>query len=142
MKSSKTIYTNLLGCLTKNGKKIKATKLLNTALRETSKLLQIPITRIFIRLARSNGMLIELKKVRRRRNIHLVPFPVNSSRRYYLLSKQIIDAVNRNKKKTKTFLKLTNELSSILGKHNNLLDKKKQYINEILSNRSNTHFRW
>ena len=138
----KTIYTNLLGCITKNGKKVKAKKILTSALLDVSTSLDVPVSKVFLNFVRKSGSIVELKKVKLRKNIHFIPFPVKKKRRYFLISKELLNYKDMNKKRVSTVTKISEQIKSFIVKRGNNLDKKKQLINNIVSNRSNIHYRW
>jgi ribosomal protein S7 len=137
----KTIYTNLLGCITKNGKKTKAKKILSSALLDVSTNLNIPISKIFVNLVQKSGSIVELKKVKLRKNVHFIPFPVKKKRRYFLVSKEIINH-NDSKKKLPSSIKISDQIKSFIVKRGKNIDKKKNLINQVIANRSNVHYRW
>lgn len=139
---NKTIYTNLLGCITKSGKKVKAKKILTSALTDVSDSLNIPISQIFTNFVKKAGSIVELKKVKLRKNIHFIPFPVKKKRRYFLISKEILSDKENNKKRISSADKISEQIKSFLIKRGRNLDKKKNFINQIVANRSNIHYRW
>lgn len=138
----KTIYTNLLGCVTKSGKKVKAKKILNSALLDVSNSLNIPVSKVFLNFVKKAGSIVELKKVKLRKNIHFIPFPVKKKRRYFLISKELLNFKDSNKKRVSTTTKISEQIKSFIVKRGHNLDKKKQLVNQIVSNRSNIHYRW
>lgn len=139
---NKTLYTNVLGCLVKNGNKIKARKILNVALDDVSLTSNISVSKILYKLAKKIGNIVELKKVKIRKNIHLVPFPLKKNRRYFLLSKEITSSIKSNKKKVNSSEKLIEHMTSFLSRRGANFNKKKQFLKTIVFNRSNVHYRW
>lgn len=140
--SNKTLYTNILGCLVKNGKKTKAETILSTALNTVSSKMKINTSRVFSRLSRKLGNIVELKKIKVKKNIHFVPFPLKTSRRRFLLSKELTSAIESNSKKVTASEKLSDQMLSYLTKRGSNFQKKKQYTKQIIANRSNAHYRW
>lgn len=138
----KNIYTNLLGYITKKGKKGKAKKILTSALMNVSNFLHIPVSQIFLRLAEKSGQLVELKKVKLKKNFHLIPFPVKTKRQYFLISREILNFKNIDKKKSSTSVKIAEHIKSFIMERESNIDYKKMLTNQIIANRSNIHYRW
>lgn len=85
----------------------------------------------------------EVRRIRVRRNSHLVPVPLNLRRRYYLICKWVFDAVNLNKTNQKFSVKLASEIIKIIKNQNcESITKKKLVKKTAMSNRSNAHYRW
>jgi len=85
----------------------------------------------------------EIRRIKVRRNSHIVPVPLNAKRRYYLICKWIFDSVNANKSYQEFSIKLAAELLKILKDQNcESMAKKKLVQSTAISNRSNTHYRW
>lgn len=139
---TKTLYLNLLGNLIKEGKKLTAKVILERSLNQISNSLNIPAYKIYRRLASKLGSLVELKTVKVRRNTYKVPFPLKQSRRRFLLSRELIVGVEKNKQKIATHQKLTQEITSYISKKGINVNKKKQFVKNIVANRSNIHYRW
>jgi ribosomal protein S7 len=139
---NKTVYFNLLGSLIKKGQKIKAQSILRNSFINVSDSLNLSISKIFNKIGKKAGNLLELRKIKIRRNVHLVPFPTTINRRRFLLSKQLVSGVKINKKKINTSKKLAEQLISFLIKRGYNYNKKKLLIKQIVTNRSNIHYRW
>lgn len=137
-----TIYTNLLGSLIKNGDKTKAKSILDNSLNKVSDSFNLSVYKILNKFAKKAGALVELRKIRVRRNIHLIPFPTTTSRRRFLLSKEITSGLKANKKKLNTSEKLREQFASFLSKRGSNANKKKLLTKQIVANRSNIHYRW
>lgn len=142
--SQKTLYTNLLGSLVKKGKKIKASQLLKKSLETVSSNLNIKPNLVIYSLSKKLSHLIELKKVKIRKNTHIVPFPVTISRRRFLFSKQLLSSFDSKlvKKKVSTSEKLSEQMLSFLEKRGSNFNKKEDYLKQVVANRSNAHYRW
>lgn len=138
----KTIYNNLLGTFTKKGKKAKARTILVKALNKTSDSLKIPVNEVYNKLAKELGGLVELKKIKIKKTVYKVPFPLNQNRRTFLFSKQLIDGVQKNKSRIKTYQKLSSEIMSYILEDESNLARKEALTKEILASRSNRHYRW
>lgn len=139
---TKTLYSNLVGNFTKKGKKLKAKNIISQSLNEVSNSLKVPVYKVYRKLAQKLGNLVELKTVKVKRNIHTVPFPLKPSRRRFLFSKELINGVRKNKQKINTFQKLTYQMNSYLLKKGSNFNRRKQIVKDIVSNRSNIHYRW
>lgn len=142
--SKKTLYTNLLGSLVKKGKKIKASCLLKNALENVSSNLNVKPNFVIYSLSKKLSHLIELKKVKVRKNTHIVPFPVTISRRRFLFSKELLSSFDSKliKKKVTTAEKLSEQMLSFLEKRGSNFNKKDDYLKQVVANRSNAHYRW
>lgn len=142
--SKKTLYTNILGSLTKNGKKLKANNILQKAIKKVALNLNLNPSLVIYKLSRKLSRLIELKKIKVRKNTHLVPFPVTVERRRFLFSKELIDTFDAKlaKKKVTTAEKLGDQMMSFLIRRGSNYDRKKNYTDRLLASRSNAHYRW
>jgi small subunit ribosomal protein S7 len=139
----KNLYTTIVGQLTKKGKKIKATKILDKSLFNISIKTGLSITKVFQLLSKKLGTVVETKVVRLRKNVHIIPFPLNNSRRYYLIAKNIIDSANENKSKIPFEAKLTEEFYSLFkNKQSKSSQKKSNLLKQASNNKSNIHYRW
>jgi len=138
----KTFYNNLMGCLTKRGKRQKAKQILDQSLLQTSKVTRNCASKILYRLASKLGNLIELRKLKIRKNVILVPFLSKKNRRQFLVSKQLVSELKTNRKKFDGATKLSEHMRSFLLKGGDNFNKRKLYQKQILANRSNLHFRY
>jgi len=89
---------------------------------------------------------VEVKKVTSRRSTHLVPFPVKSRRKVYLITKWIYNGSKKLKKmkkfKNTTSKALELEIMNTIFKKSNSYKFKKYSIRNAIQNRANAHFRW
>lgn len=138
------LYINLVGCLIKNGKKFKAQSIVDNALDHVSLSLKTKPITILHKLGKKLGYLIELKKVKIKRNVYFVPFPVRKERRRFLFSKELLDnsATKSGAKKLNTKERLTGQMLSFLVKRGTNFNKRDSRFKQILAARSNSHFRW
>ena len=87
---------------------------------------------------------IELRKIKKKRRISLVPFSIGIQRRIYLVLKVLKQSIFLDKRKISVFKKLRTEIFLLLFKED--LSKSLKIRNEnlktCLDNRSNIHFRW
>jgi ribosomal protein S7 len=138
------LHSKLVGIFLKNGKKVTSLNIINKALLLTAlKLKRSPaliLSQVFNKLKTS----VELKEVKIRKSIHLVPFPVNFKRKIFLLVKWLRIGTLKSNKKIKTLiLKLHKELVKTLKTKYSLSYRiKKYHISKALLNKSNFHFRW
>jgi len=85
----------------------------------------------------------EVRRVRVRRNSHLVPVPLTLRRRYYLICKWVFDAVKINKTHENFSKKLASEIIKIFKNQScESITKKKLVQTTAISNRANAHYRW
>lgn len=82
--SNKTIYTTLLGSITKKGKKNAAKRIIDKAFLKASKHLKIPLHLVFIQFFLKLTSFIEVRKVLKKKNVHYIPFGTTPTRRVYL----------------------------------------------------------
>lgn len=142
-KKSKDIATKFIGCLTKKGKKGISQKIFSKAVSDACKSLKVKSGYLMKNIVRNLGVVVELRKVRIRRNNFLVPIPVNSARRNYITIKRVLSATNKNLLKTSLSYKLSKEFITVVTKKDSLsLNEKTQMLKEAYKNKSNMHFRW
>jgi ribosomal protein S7 len=84
MRENKNIYSKFLGLLTKNGSKTKAKQILDSSFIKSFKKTNVPAYIIAHKTFSKLNFFLEIKKIRRRKNIHLVPFPLTNKRRDFL----------------------------------------------------------
>lgn len=140
----KNLYNTLIGQLTKKGEKNKAIKILNSALFKTSLKTKLPVVKLFKILPKKLGSIVETKVVKLKRNVHVVPFPLKRSRRFYLIAKNLIKSLQENKLKIRFKNKLTEELFFLAKKksQSKSLQKKINLLKQATNNKSNIHYRW
>lgn len=86
---------------------------------------------------------IEIRKVRVRRTTYMVPFPTNTQRQYYLVSKWLLETLRTDKRKLSINKKLREEIIKILLNNDSLtLERKKELYKKAEKSRSFAHFRW
>lgn len=145
IKINNVIYEKMLGFFIKCGNKISAKRIVDTALQKLSLSLKKPIGVILIKIFSRFNTIIEVKKVRYRRGLHIVPSPIRSERNFYLTMKWILQSIRQDKRRVGTNLKLYSELLKIYigkGSKSKSLNKYNQNKKLVLENRSNIHFRW
>lgn len=83
-KKYKTIYKSFLGSLIKRGQKQKTKVILDNSLREASKLLNIPVDLVLVKLMLNLNCFVESKTIKVRKNSYIIPFPLRSKRQNFL----------------------------------------------------------
>jgi ribosomal protein S7 len=142
MQRDKNIYFKFLGSLTKRGNKVKAKRLLDKALIKSSEKNGMPSYLIVHQTFSKLQSFLEIKKIKIRKNVHLVPFPLTRKRQDFLRIKWFLEVIKSDTRRISFSEKLAEEMSSVLSdRRSKVILKKKQTNNEVISNRSNIHFR-
>jgi len=137
------IYNLLLGFLIKDGKKIKALKILNKVFFLVRKNLKISEREILSHLFQNLGLSIELRKVHLFGKTHYVPSPITLKRKIYLVVKILISSALKRSKKLPFYENLSDEIiSTVEKKPCDSLKTVLEIMKLALKNRSNIHFRW
>ena len=140
---NKNLYNKIINFFTKKGNKVKATKIVNEAFDKVSKETGLSFNSILSKLFSKLNSFVEVKKIRVRRGFHLVPFPISHKRSTYLIIKWLIQAIKEDKRKISFADKLFSEINqTISSSSSKSLEIKTSNISQVLSNRSNIHFRW
>lgn len=141
-KQNKNIYTKFLGALTKKGNKVAAKRILDTAFINVALKNKIPVYLILNKIFSKLDCFLEIKKIKIRKNLHIVPFPLNSRRQDFLKIKWILESANEDSRKIDYSEKIASEISNILvNKKSKILAKKDYVKKQALMNRSNVHYR-
>lgn len=147
-----SFYKKFLGFLIKKGYKNKAKRLLDISFLTLIQIFKIPFSYFFFNIFKILNIYIEIKTVHSRKRSYVIPFPIKSKRRSYLIIKWLIKSIRCNKKKESMSYKIISEISYILNKkiynlknknvNSRALTFKKLNISQALANRSNMHYRW
>jgi len=138
----KNVYTKFLGSLIKKGNKNAAKRALDSSFIKVSQKHKTPLHRVFSKIFSKLTCRLEMKKVKMRRNTHLVPFPIRTGRQDFLKIKWILKAVKEDIRKVSFSEKMSVELLDVLiNKKSKILMQKKLINKEALLNRSNVHYR-
>jgi small subunit ribosomal protein S7 len=138
-----SLYTHILGFITKKGAKSISKKILDEAFFNVAKKLKRSSDLLLVKIFKKLNIYLEYKKVKRGRSTHIVPFPIRSGRRYYLAFKFLMETVSENKSKTPYSKKLEAEIFNLLTKEQSgSLKKKEDCIKLCVQNKSNLHYRW
>jgi small subunit ribosomal protein S7 len=143
LNGKKNIYDYFLGSLIKKGNKLSAKKILYTALTDAAVIVKQKPDHLLKKVFSKLQLHVEIKKIKRRKYITIVPTPVVEKRRFYLVVKFLLEAAKEDKRRISFSNKLCNEIISTLTKKSSKsLLKKRQVITQSLLNRSNIHYRW
>jgi ribosomal protein S7 len=141
--TSTNLYCKFLGFLTKKGNKLNARKVLDKAFFNVSKKLKMSREKALVLLFSQLNSFVEVKKIRVRRKIVFVPFPISFKRRSYLIVKWVIDSTKREKKRSPLHKKLAKEIANVLeGSKSRSQNLRRINFSKALENKSNAHFRW
>jgi small subunit ribosomal protein S7 len=143
LSNKKTLYSLLIGFLTKNGKKAVAEKILTSAFLQVSKKTNLSTCQIFLKLFLKLNSFVEIRKIKIRKKNFFVPFPTVLKRRLYLTMKWLMEATKQNNKKLSLSNKLAFEIEQTLTTNDSNSTKIfKNNLELALKNRSNLHYRW
>jgi len=137
------LYSKFLGFLNKTGFKLKAKNILSEAFVITSKKTGLSTRALLLKIFFRLNTFIEVKKVRVKRRLIVVPFYVNYKRRLYLVVKWFMQAVKADKRRISLANKISFEILQIIRKKfSKSIKIKDSNISQAFINRSNMHFRW
>lgn len=146
--SKQNIYRNILGNLIKEGKSTGAKKRFDTALLVASNQLNSSSSNLLYKICDKLGKMIEIRNLDLHGRIIQVPFPLDTSRRRFMLAKDIINAINaspaKSERRKNLETKLVEYALSFFSKKGAtaIKQQKKQYISALVKSRSNAHYRW
>ena len=143
LSNKKTLYSILIGFLTKNGKKAVAVKILTSAFLQVSKKTNLSARQILLKLFLKLNSFVEVRKIKIRKKNFFVPFPTALKRRLYLTMKWLMEATKKNTQKISLSEKLAFEIEQTLTTNDsNSIKIFKNNLELALKNRSNLHYRW
>lgn len=146
--SKQNIYKNILGNIVKKGKSAGAKKRLDAALLNASNQLNSSSSNLLYKICDRLGKMIEIRNLDLHGRVVQVPFPLDTSRRRFMLAKDIINAITFNVAKSERRKNLETKLAdyalSFFSKKGvtAIKQQKKQYISTLVKSRSNAHYRW
>ena len=141
--NKKSLYSILIGFITRSGNKSAAIKIFNSAFLKVSKNTGLSTQQILLKLFLKLNSFVEVRKIKVRKRIFFVPFPISLKRRLYLTMKWLIQAAKENKKKISISEKIAIEIEqTVMTKTSNSLKLFKSNFDLALKNRSNLHYRW
>jgi ribosomal protein S7 len=137
------LYNKFLGFLIKKGNKIGAKRVLHDAFLKISRQTGFSVHMLLLKVFHKLNTFVEIKRVRKKRSFHLVPFSITFKRRSYLVIKWLMQVINADTRHVSTSEKLFDEIQSTLSKFPSKSFKiRNQNISQSLLSRSNIHFRW
>jgi ribosomal protein S7 len=137
------LYNKFVGFITKKGKKPKAKIIFDRALFNVVQKVKIPLNNLLLKIFLKLNSYIEIKTIKIRKKVHLVPFPTNYRRRVYLVIKWLVTAASENTRRFSFSKKLSLEILKLIKNNSSKSMKIKQNnFVKALTNRSNLHFRW
>ena len=140
---NQNLYYKFLGFLTKKGNKLGAKRVINDAFLKLSKQTGLSVHILLLKLFLKLNTFVEVKRVRKKRSFHIVPFSINFKRRSYLVIKWLMQAVQADIRQVSTSEKLFLEIQNTVIKYSSKsLKIRNQNISQALLSRSNIHFRW
>jgi len=143
LSNRKTLYSILIGFLTKNGKKTVAVKILTSAFLQFSKKKKLSTRQIFLKIFLKLNSFVEVRKIKIRKKTFFVPFSTVLKRRLYLTIKWLMEATKKNTKKISLSNKLAFEIEQTLTTgESNSTKIFKNNLELAFKNRSNLHYRW
>jgi len=143
LNKNETFYNKFLGSLIKNGNKSAAKRILDKSLEIVSERTRISPSFVLRKIFPKLHCYLEIKKIKIRKNIHIVPFPLTSKRQNFLKIKWILDYVKKNNRKVDMSQKLATEFLNIIkNKKAKILLTKNSINREAVANKSNLHYRW
>ena len=137
-----TIYSNLIGCLTKKGKKFNAIKILDKSLYKASENLNTTTSTLLLDLSIKLSRTIEVRQIEIKNTVYDIPFPIKARRRRFLFSKELTAGIAPFFRKSTASDGINEHISSFLLKRGSNFNLKNKLVKDILFNRSNTHYRW
>jgi small subunit ribosomal protein S7 len=143
LNKNETFYNKFLGSLIKNGNKSAAKRILDKSLEIVSERTRISPSFVLRKIFPKLHCYLEIKKIKIRKNIHIVPFPLTSKRQNFLKIKWILDYVKKNNRRVDMSQKLATEFINIIkNKKAKILLTKNSINREAVANKSNLHYRW
>lgn len=138
----KSLYAKVIGSITKKGKKNQSKKALNHSLYLVSKLYNISSFKLLTKTLSRIKCHAEIRTVVRRKNVNLIPFPVNKKRQKFIKVKTFLSGIKLNKNKISFRQKLQEEFFKSLETPNYIKTESILVNNLLIKNISNAHFRW
>ena len=141
--NSLNFYAFFLKCTMRKGKISSSINIFNQVLSFFITKYEISIYRLFLLFYARLKLMVEIKKIKKRKTIYLVPFKVTKKRRLFLMVALTLLGLKR--KKEKTVKKLILEFYYILTNdklNSKALVTKKKNVILCLKHKSNLHYRW
>jgi ribosomal protein S7 len=143
LENVKLFRVKLIGLINKDGKKNIAIGIVDRVLSSLASRFKTSQSKILLGLFRALDINIEIKKIKIRRAVSIVPFTVSRSRKIFLLVKNILTSVDQDSRRIPFEKKLYEEIANILtGQPCNSIKTLKEIRSLAKQHRSNSHFRW
>jgi len=141
---TQTFYNQLFTFFIKNGKKAVAKKLISRSLLSLGLQLNELFSVLLKKFILTLNVFIEIKTIRLKKNSTVVPFPISSNRRLYLIIKWLSSVIKNNKKRVSLSSKLLSEFSATILNlpSSETIQIKAAHIKKVTENKSNIHYRW
>lgn len=136
-RNQRTFYDLFLGCLIKDGDKIVAKKILDQALFLVSLKFKCPPALILLYIENRLSSLVELRTVSIRKGTIQVPFTVGYNRQRFLIIKNILSTVKKDKTRRSFTLKLSEEIVNVLLNRGKTISNRNEQIAQVAKFRSN-----
>lgn len=143
-KNNRTLYRLFINFLIKKGDKKSAKRIVDRALLNISCQIKKSINTVLSTIFTHLNSFIEIRRVKIKRRLYFIPFPLRFNRRLYLVLKWLNKILQEDTRKVCFSDKLTKELLNIILDATNAktIKLKTQNLSQAASNRSNIHFRW
>jgi len=143
-KRSVNLYQYFINFFIKKGKKLKIKIKLDLIFLNISKSFNVPVSLLLLKIYKILVTFVELKKVKLKGRLHLVPFLLKSSRRKFCVLNYLKKAIHEDTRKLSFSEKLNTEILKLLlnPKTSRALKLKKINVSKSFQNKSNAHFRW
>jgi ribosomal protein S7 len=133
----------LLGCILKKGKKTCARNILAKALTDVCCRTGSTFPIILRDIEKKLILGVEIKTIRMRKRITLIPVPVRESRQYFLAANLLLSVVKQDRTKRPFFEKLADEIYSLItSESSNIIKQQESILRKAGENMSNAHYRW
>jgi len=139
------MHSSILQFFLKKGKLKTAEKSLENLIKFIFRKVGMGEYYVFTTLYKTLYTDVEVRSIKYRRNLYLVPFPINRKRRFFLITKFLFDAALKEKTRLPIALKLSEEIIKYFEKNyenSESFMKKNSIEKTALEYRSNCHFRW
>ncbi len=136
------LYLYLIKFITRFGKMSKIKMGLTAVFFNLYRSLKISKTKVLLLLFLRLYTKVEIRHIKVRRRVHIVPFLISVERQFFLTLKWILLAVKENKERCSYEKKILLEISNIIKNKASSITFLEKNNNLASKNRSNAHFRW
>ena len=124
------------------GKKPLIESILSYAFLKLSKILNLSKNKILLLLFLRLYTKVEIRHIKIRRRIHIVPFLISMERQFFLAFKWLLSSIRENKERCSYQKKFIIEVTNIIKNKASSIIFLEKNNNLAYKNRSNSHFRW